>query len=150
MLPQNCISYHVPIPDLLACRRSALLRHRFPLRLWLSVYELLALSQSQKNLSHLVSYHLPEVGTMTWIIIELSAEYITVFIVTQDIYHNSQRSQCGCSGVRFYLGIPFMTGVPVTRVSTAAPCPPPCCISNKFLHHHCHIDGAEEGNMLRV
>lgn len=41
-----------------------------------------------------------------------------------------------------------MSGVPVTHAFTAAPCPPPYCISNKFPHHYCHIYAAEEGNIL--
>lgn len=106
-------------------------------------------SPKKSVVSYWVLYHLPEVRTMTQTIIAQSTEYIMILIVTK-IFIITRWSQ----------RVPSLLVVlgrnSVRERCTCDPCLPrsnplpPYCISNKFPHHHCHVDAAEEGNMLNL
>lgn len=54
-----------------------------------------------------------------------------------------------------YSRIPFISRLPVIHdfpetFSHHLHISPPQCISNKFLHHHCHVDRAKEADMFIV
>ena len=106
--------------------------------------------QKNKNavLSYQIWYHLPEVRTMTQTIIAYSTEYIMLLIVTETFVINIRgASAAQVSSTRQEFSPWYLWPVPSQKHSPFPPFPP-CCISNKFPHHHCHVDAAKEGNML--
>lgn len=132
------MSYDASItPRLLTCKNSALVRPTY----------LSSLYSSDSVVSHLVLYHLPEVRTMTQIIIVRSIPHD--LYCDQDIYLNSLRSHGGSCvpPVRNSLHKRRICDLRLPRSNSLHP---PCRISNKFLYHHCHVDTAKEGNMLNV
>lgn len=137
MLPQNYMSYDASItPRLLTHKSSALVRPTY----------LSSLYSSDSVVSHLVLYQLPEVRTMTQIIIVWSIPHD--LDCDRDIYLNSLRSHGGSCVP------PVRNSLHKRRIVTCAfpeaTLSTPCRISNKFLYHHCHVDTAKEGNMLNV
>lgn len=74
----------------------------------------------------------------------------------KDIYHNLTRSRSG-SGSPAMLFKNSLHGpstcdpqLPRKIFSPAPHQPPSHCISNKFLHHHCHVDTAKEVVVFNV